>query len=293
VPDTASLDPRAILASIGINDAAEVEPVHGGADTAIWRVRRGDRLYALRVFRPEQAPACEGEVLAMRYAAANHIPVPEVIEKGMWENRPVLLISWLPGTTLFEELRKHLHRTWTLGKAFGRTHAAIHTIIAPPDVESTSWIEWAGEDQSELKARLHELKSRQSRLIHLDYHPLNVMVDGSRISGVLDWTNVHAGDPRADFARTEAILRIAPWGLNLPIRIRFLRWALERAWHAGYIEAAGKLEDMALFRAWAGASMVDEYARRVGNPNFGLEDHHLDPVRNWRDTWKHRAGLPV
>src|SRR5438132_39917 len=39
-------------------------------------------------------------------------------------------------------------------------------------------------------------------LLHLDYHLLNVMTDRSRVTGVLDWTNARAGDPRADLART-------------------------------------------------------------------------------------------
>ncbi|HLV34811.1 MAG TPA: hypothetical protein VKY59_06855, partial [Spirillospora sp.] len=64
-----SLDPHAILASLGILDAAGAHPVTGGADTAIWRVSWRDQVYALRVFRPEQTEACEREVQAMSAAA--------------------------------------------------------------------------------------------------------------------------------------------------------------------------------------------------------------------------------
>ena len=65
-----SLDPYAILASLGINGAAQAQPVTGGADTAIWQVAWRDQRYALRVFRPEQAGTCENEVAAMQAAAA-------------------------------------------------------------------------------------------------------------------------------------------------------------------------------------------------------------------------------
>lgn len=227
------MDANAILAQLGISDAEHIEPVTGGADTSIWRVLLGDKFYALRVFRPEQAETCEREVAAMEAARAGGVSVPDVIRRGVWENRPVLLLSWIAGRTLAQQLQNSPALIWTLGTAFGREQAAIHRLNPPPNFDPTTWIEWAG-DEPELKARLYDLPTRKNRLLHLDFHPLNVMADGARsarISGVLDWANAQAGDPRADFARTYTILRVEPYSpAGDSLLMAVMRRALERAW---------------------------------------------------------------
>ena len=285
------LNPQIILASLGIRDAAQVEPVTGGADTIIWRVTWGGQVYALRLLRPEQVATCEREVAAMQIAAAGGIPVPQVIQKVMWEDHPVLLLSWMPGKPLAKQLLERPGLGWRLGQAFGEMQAALHKIALPATVEQTSWIDWAG-DEPELKRRLHELKSRQAALLHLDYHPLNVLAQVTHISGVLDWANARVGDPRADFARTYTILRVEPYAPGGgSLRVAVLRQLLERAWRSGYTHAGGKLDDMALFYAWAGAVMVRDLGGHIGKPGQWLEHHHLDRVRRWRDAWKRQAGI--
>jgi aminoglycoside phosphotransferase (APT) family kinase protein len=291
--DPTSLDPHPILASLGVADTAGVEAVTGGSDTTVWRVRWRGETYALRLFRPEQADTCEREVRAMSMAAAGAVTVPQVIRKGVWKDCPALLLSWIAGKPLAHQLREHPLLGWRLGAAFGRMQAAIHQVPIPTDQESTRWIEWAG-DEPELKARLYDLPSRRTALIHLDYHPLNVMADGSLVTGVLDWANARTGDSRADFARTYTILRIEPYSPNGDsLQLALLRRLLERAWRTGYVGAGGRLDEMALFYAWAGAVMIRDLSPRIGKPGHWLYDHHLDPVRRWRDTWKRRAGIQM
>jgi aminoglycoside phosphotransferase (APT) family kinase protein len=286
-----ALDANAILAQLGISDADQIEPVTGGMDTSIWRVQQGGNTYALRVFRPEQAETCEREVAAMQIARAGSVSVPEVIRRGVWENRPILLLSWISGQPLAPTLRQHPTKIWTLGTAFGRTQAAIHHLDPPANFDPTAWIEWAG-DEPELKARLYDLPARKTKLLHLDFHPLNVMADGTQISGVLDWANARAGDPRADFARTYTILRVEPYSPNgdSPL-IAVVRRALERAWRRGYLGAGGTLDEMALFYAWAGAVMLRDLASRMGKPGHWLQDRHLDPLRAWTARWKSLAKI--
>ena len=43
-------------------------------------------------------------------------------------------------------------------------------------------------------------------LVHMDYHPLNVMVQGARVTGVIDWVNTDVGDRHLDAAMTAVIL---------------------------------------------------------------------------------------
>ena len=146
--------------------------------------------------------------------------------------------------------------------------------------------------QARLAARARAVPSRHTRLIHLDYHPLNVMADGGQISGVLDWANARAGDPRADFARTYAILRVEPYSADGDdLKLAVFRRGLERCWRMGYQRAGGQLDDMPLFYAWAGAAMIRDLSPRIGKPGFWLQNHHLDGVRAWRDLWKQKAGI--
>jgi len=54
---------------------------------------------------------------------------------------------------------------------------------------------------------------------------------------------------------------------------------LEWVWRRGYEQAGGRLDEMALFYAWAGAVMVRDLSPRIGKVGFWLEEKHLDPVR--------------
>lgn len=203
----------------------------------------------------------------------------------------MLLLSWIPGDVLANQLFK-LPDPIPLIHVFGRTQAALHQLPAPPDFDPNTWIEWAGDEEAELKKRLHEQKALTPSLLHLDYHLRNVMSDESGITGVIDWANTQAGDPRADFARTYSILRIDPWHPEGDDEHWLsLREQLTNAWRAGYESAGGKTEDMDIFYAWAGAVMVRDLSPRIGKPGSWLQDHHLDIVRRWRDDHKRRAGI--
>src|SRR6185503_6141739 len=103
----------------------------------------------------------------------------------------------------------------------------------------------------------------RDRLLHLDFHPLNVLGDGRRLTAVLDWTNAHAGDPRADFARTVTILRLSPpWGDR---KQRFGRALFEALWRLGYGPPG---PEMPAFYAWAGGAMLDDLAARYSSEDL-------------------------
>lgn len=285
MPEQQELDPRAILAALGITGVAEARPVSGGADTAIWRVAHGEQLYALRVFRAEQAATYRRELAAMRAAAVGELPVPAIYAAGSWRDRPALLLGWCAGEPLIRALQRRPAHVWRLGTRFGRMQAAIHTIEPPPapELRPGDWIAWAGADEAALQARLRMVAGETARLLHLDYHPLNVMTDGQRMTAVLDWANALVGDPRADVARSYSILAIEPSWPRLP-HLTIFRWILARAWLHGYQQAAGPLGDMALFYAWAGAVMLRDLAPRAARTGM-----RLDRVRRWMNDWKQRA----
>lgn len=290
MPDSShGLDALPILRALDLRDVGSVAPVSGGADMAIWRIERGNATYALRVFRPEQAMACSREVAAMEAAGAAGIPVPHVQAHGHWNDRPALLLAWRPGRPLFHQLLAHPWQAGSLGRTFGRMQAAIHAVPAPPALlqDRRSWVDELPPSQVTLRERLQNPDIRRDALLHLDYHPLNVLVEDGRITGVLDWTNTRAGDPRIDLARTKTILHL---DMGRPRRHWLANAALEPLWRAfewgwwqGYREVARSGDNLALFYAAAGALMEQDLGQRYA-------PQQLAHVRRWTRWWQNRAS---
>jgi aminoglycoside phosphotransferase (APT) family kinase protein len=294
VPTDSSLDPIAILRSLGLSGPAQVVPVSGGADTALWRIDQNSRSFALRVFRPEQLAIANREVAAMEIARGGGLPVPVIHAAGVWQERPALLMDWMPGRPLLHELRARPWMAWSLGIALGRTQAAMHAIPVPPERldRSSSWIDWATPDAN-LRRLLLRHAADKTALLHLDLHPMNVLAEGRRLTAVLDWANARPGDPRADLARTASILRFAPLPTGVPAPLaRATRRALEAGWRGGYREAAGRVCGMAPFYAWSAVVMVEDLSPRLGRQDLPwLTPALLDDVRAWGAAWRDRAEL--
>ena len=292
--DRPALDPLAILAALGRSDAVGIIPVAGGADAALWRVETEQAAYALRVLRPDQAAQSRTEIEAMTAAAGAGIPVPRLQATGLWHGHPALLLGWCPDQTLAEAMLADPARVPSLGLAFGRTQALMHAVPAPAGLAPSgdAWIDWAQPDDA-LRRRLRELATGPAKLLHLDYHPLNVLVDGERVTAVIDWANARSGDPRADVARTASILRFAPLPDTLPSgRATALRRALTAAWREGYRQSGAPWRTMAPFYAWAGAVMIRDLSPRLGRADLPwLTATYFERVQRWTAFWRGRAGL--
>jgi hypothetical protein len=227
------------------------------------------------------------EAQVMRAAREGGLPVPRVCAEGMWRDRAALLLSWCPGRPMAEELAARPWRAWPLGVLFGRCQADIHGRLSPEALRAgRAWIDWAGPGEEALAARLRETAPREDSLVHLDYHLLNVMTDAKRITGVLDWTNARAGDPRADYARTLTILRLDS-GTASTRGLAVLR-VFEAGWRRGYWRIAGRPADLAPYYAWAGAVMLRDRGPRPDRPG-GMRARELGRVRAWTQRWKKRA----
>lgn len=288
MPHDAELDPYQILADLQVGNVGRVTRALGGADTSIWRVEHGHMVSALRVFEAGRAASAAREQLAMTLAGRSGVAVPDLRLACEWRGRPVLLLSWCPGQTLGAALLANPWRLLGLARAFGVMQARIHSLHAPElQALGVSWIEWQNAADPALVARLRQLAPLQPRLLHLDYHPLNVLVDGGRISAVLDWANATTGDPRADVARTYTILRVEPQRAGRePLWLTGARNVLARAWLAGYRSVSGPLSDMAPFFAWAGAVMAADLAPRVADPASWWQARHLERIHAWTQHWR-------
>jgi aminoglycoside phosphotransferase (APT) family kinase protein len=57
-----------------------------------------------------------------------------------------------------------------------------------------------------LAPRAGAYRVAEPSIVHMDYHPLNAVVRGTHLSGIIDWVNTDVGDRHLDAAMTAAIL---------------------------------------------------------------------------------------
>ena len=124
------------------------------------------------------------EARTMEYVHRFGFPVPAVHEVS--DDGTDLVMERIDGASMLEVVNR---RPWTLrqqGAVLADLHERLHEIAAP------SWLRDApcgGGD----------------RLIHLDLHPLNVMIAPNG-PVVIDWPNASRGDGNADVALTWVLL---------------------------------------------------------------------------------------
>jgi len=256
---SSQLDPYAVLAALGVVDADAVTPVMGGLDAALFRVERGSETWALRVFAAGRERQRTFETLVMLHASEGGVPVPAIRAAGISAERPALLMDWLPGRTVADAIIDEPSLAEPLGLAAGRTLAEIHAIQPPRIVLERPWLAWFPIPDP--LGRALASVAGPPRLLHLDYHPLNLLTDGATMTGVLDWANAAAGDQRADLARTITILRFATG--ELPSDLQSALAVFERGLLDGYEGAAGPLTNLPLFLAWAGHCLLHDLAERL------------------------------
>jgi aminoglycoside/choline kinase family phosphotransferase len=124
------------------------------------------------------------EARVMEYVRAEGYPAPRVEEVS--QDGLAMVIQRIDGVDMVEAMRK---RPWTiprLGGVLAGLHERLHELAAP------DWLHDAPVGQGD-------------RLLHLDLHPLNVMMsrDGPV---VIDWTAACRGDPLIDVALVWALM---------------------------------------------------------------------------------------
>ena len=87
-------------------------------------------------------------------------------------------------------------------------------------------------------------------ICHLDFHPLNVLVEDGHVTGVVDWANVHFGEPAADVGTTLMVLTLGPLEVPAPLAA---------------VASAG--------RRWAARRYLREY-RRIRPVPMGRVEYH-------------------
>jgi Phosphotransferase enzyme family len=178
--------------------------------------------------------------VAASAAAAGHVPVPRVLDRRELDGAAAVLLERAPGRPAGELAMKRPAAAAAAGRACGALHDALADVVCPPELRSA-----AGADR------------RDRRLLHLDLHPFNVLVDDAgEPTGVIDWANAAGGDPELDRARTWSLLTLDPAARALDEKPGWV--ALTMHW----LEAAGLHSLSAASRRWACEFMLADLAAR-------------------------------
>jgi aminoglycoside phosphotransferase (APT) family kinase protein len=118
------------------------------------------------------------EARIMEHVRSQGYPVPAVEELS--DDGEAMVIERIDGGDMVAAMTK---RPWTIagqGRVLADLHRRLHELTAP---------DW-----------LHDAPvGRGDRVLHLDLHPLNVMMSPSG-PAVIDWSNACRGDPAVDVA---------------------------------------------------------------------------------------------
>ncbi len=142
---------------------------------------------------------------------------------------PFMISEMLPGRTLLDELFRRFWRIVHAPVEMAEMQARLHCLPtngfpAPPD--------FLGRQHQELREVIEEydlsalqpalnwleenrpLEPAQPSIIHLDFHPMNMLCRWRKCTGILDWSDADLGDRHADVACSLMLMRSAPVGIG-------------------------------------------------------------------------------
>ena len=227
--DLADLVERVLRCAVTL---IECDAVGGSNATYFVQLVTGEDI-VVRVARPEIADLLVQEIWAMDQCRAQGVPTPEILHfeiasEGFPESYvimrrlpgvPAHLIPLTPGRRegVLEQLGYHLahvHQVRLTGFGglvatsrgySGRYHSAGDYLLAelgeratrlPKEVLPRAQV---AKLQTRLEAGRLIVDPTEPVLIHGDYHFKNVLVQDGRVTGIVDFENLVAGDPVLDF----------------------------------------------------------------------------------------------
>ncbi len=258
-----------VLQRAGLPEPERLSRLTGGATMESWLFSCGERQYVLRrapslsmmVDRPFGHAA---EAAIIRAARASGVTAPEVVaelepEDGIGSG---FVMHALPGTPSPKEILA-MDRPGRLLAEVAQDLARIHAIRPdelPTDVPEMDYREAVGDLRQQfdeaggdrpiialgLKWLADNLPGTIAPvLVHGDYRLGNILVDNSRLTGVLDWELAHFGDFHEDLA----FGCMTVWRFARPDRPALGLGTLDD-YFAAYEAESGRIVDRGRFRYW-------------------------------------------
>lgn len=292
------IDPRKVLSALGYSHTSEPKRIRGGWDTLLWRFQTpAGEDCSLRVyFLPNREEVAERERIALLACEKAGFPAPRILRIDSFDGLPVMVLSWCDGLPILSYVEKRPWTLWRLSRLFGQAQARLHSVAPPaefaagaPDLFSRLPPEY-----STLAEHAASLGLTSGSLIHMDYHPLNVISDGDCVTGVVDWGGAAAGDPRADLARTHITIATAPVPPGpLKPALSLLRGLMLRGWRSGYQALAGPMPDYRPLRGWAAATLLAEIVKVIDRSDVWASEEYVDDLRRAIGSWARESGITL
>jgi aminoglycoside phosphotransferase (APT) family kinase protein len=206
---------------------------------------------------------------------------------------PFLILEWIPGITLLDRLRRRFTRFLRVPTQLAQMHLNLHAlpvtgIPAPPGEFLDRRLDkmWDVIDKYGLDGLIpgmdwleeHRPKtSNPPSILHLDFHPDNLIARDDSDLAVLDWSQADIGDRHADVATTLLLMDSAPVPLTTTCErmlSRPTRWILKRRYLRIYRRHFPLDPDVLnYFLAWAAVRRLAMYGmwQRAGSQVNGYK----------------------
>ena len=260
----AYLEPRLGVGKLGFSSEPREAPDNW--ETHIYRFQlRAERplpqafaaMLVLRAYSNFRSiPRARHDFVAQRHMGnlGYAVPSPLLVEDSCDVlGGPFLVMPWVPGETLLERLRQRFCLFLWVAEKLAEMHLHLHALSSDGfPSKREPFLDRRLEDLCTM-IRDHGLEGLElglnwllahrpaapecPRILHLDFHPINLVVRDDRVVAVLDWSDSDVGDIHADVATTLVLLRSAPVTTHT-VAERFLarpaRWALRRRYLRTY-----------------------------------------------------------
>jgi Ser/Thr protein kinase RdoA (MazF antagonist) len=171
----------------------------------------------------------EMQAAAIEAAAASGVRVPAVFSATTVMGRPGLVMERIEGADYLTLMGKQPWLVFSVGSLSGRVHAKLHEAVGSDALPALRTVlrariqTCARLPQHLGKFAIERLEALPDgdRLCHGDFHPGNLL-RSKEGPVVIDWTNATRGDPDADVARTNLMLRVGEPPPSSPVIVRFL-----------------------------------------------------------------------
>jgi aminoglycoside phosphotransferase (APT) family kinase protein len=267
---------------------------------------------------PHGLPRVRHEFAVLQHLRRLHFPVPEPVsleEDCAFFGGPFVVMTRVSGVTLLARLLQRPWTLWNAPKMMAELQARLHCLptgrfpnaggdfqtrlLRQLDQMVTEY------DLQGLTAGLHWL-SRMSpttsyipRIVHLDFHPINIVCAEDHRLALVDWPEADVGDLHADIATTVMLVECVPAGCS-KLRHRlavaagrpFLIRRYLRAYKRRIAIDAGRL---AYYRACAAFRRLCSYGRwlRAGPQITGskpsslghLSSDHIKVLQSYFEHW--------
>jgi aminoglycoside phosphotransferase (APT) family kinase protein len=233
VADVSTLLLDYLKTRLGVTDLYFTEPptlIPDGWETYIYRFQLAGngltpelaRPLILRVYSCWQGlNRLRHEFAVQKYLHERGYPAPRplIFEKDdSWFGGPFLVMEMIPGRTLLADLLSHFTHILSAPAAMAETQATLHTL--PTEGSPCPAGPFLDRSLEKLRQLVREYGFAHLKpgvdwvmanrpgppplpsIIHLDYHPLNLIFAEGPCQGVLDWCEADVGDRHADIAVT-------------------------------------------------------------------------------------------